>query len=101
MGMSPSSRQCAFTQWTLPVRAPGLRGAETSLDVEHRHIAHQQDRSRRHFANAEFALLELCSLAPRAGYGCGLNIRIRNRVCATEPVVEPDLAEFCFVAGDE
>jgi hypothetical protein len=29
-------------------------------------------------------------------------MRTRNWVCgATEPILEPDLAEFSFVAGDE
>ncbi len=34
--------------------------------------------------------------------GCRLDVRIRNRACgATEPVVEQDLAELRFVAGEE
>jgi hypothetical protein len=83
------------------VRTHRLRSAEPPLDVENRHIAHQQDRARRHFADTEFVLLELRSPGSHAG-GCGLNIRIRNRLCgATEPVVEPDLAELRFIARDE
>jgi hypothetical protein len=81
---------------------PGLCGAEPSVDVEHRHIAHQQDRSRRHFTNPEFVLLERCALSPPDGYDWALNVGVRSGVSrATEPVVEPDLPEFCFVAGDE
>ena len=33
----------AFAQWTLPVRTPGLGGAEAPFNAEHRHITHQQD----------------------------------------------------------
>ena len=39
---------------------------------------------------------------PCAGGNCGLHVRIRTRVCgASEPVVEPDFTEFCFVAGEK
>src|SRR5262249_30884594 len=92
----------ALRQWTLPVRTQRLGGAETSLDIKYGAIAHQQDRSRRHLTDTEFVLLELCSLASRAGCDCRLHIRIRNRVCgATKPVVEPYFAEPRFVAGEE
>jgi hypothetical protein len=58
----------AFTQRTLPVRALGLRRARPSFDVEHRHIAHQQDRSRWHFVGSELVLLDRRSLlVPAAG----------------------------------
>src|SRR5262245_11917185 len=91
----------AFRQWTLPVRTHRLRGAETSLDVEDRAIPDQQHRSRRYFADTEFVLLELC-VPGLTACGCRLNVRIRNRVCGeTEPVVEPNLAELGFVAGEE
>src|SRR5262249_58794196 len=86
----------------LPVRTHRLGGAETSLDVEDGRIAHQQNRSRRHFADAEFVLLERRSLATRAGCDCRLPIRIRHRVGgATKPVVEPDFTELRFVAWEE
>jgi hypothetical protein len=40
------------------VRALTLSGTETSRDVEHGHIAHQQGRSGWHFAYPEFIFFE-------------------------------------------
>src|SRR5262249_1842925 len=76
---------------TLPVRTHRLGSAETSLDVEDRAIAQQQDRASWHFAETEFVLLERRSLATRAGRDSRL----------AKPLVEPDLGELRFVAWKE
>src|SRR6185295_15826071 len=52
------SVEFAFAQWTLPVRALILGGAESSGDVEDHRIAHQQGRSSRHFTHPEFIFFE-------------------------------------------
>src|SRR5262245_8049139 len=88
------------TQRTVSVSTFGLGGAEPSVDVEHGRAAQQQDRSRRHIADSKFVLLE--RRAPARCGGVQLAALIRNRLSGvTEPIVEPDLAEFCFVAGNE
>jgi hypothetical protein len=84
------------------VRTPRLRRAEPSFDVEHRHVAQQQDRAWWHFAGAEFVVLERRALGPCGGSDRTLTILVRHRRCsATEPLVEADLAEFGLVSRKE
>src|SRR5262245_46145283 len=90
----------ALTQGTLLVSTCGLGGAAASVDVEHRRAAHQHDRSGRHIADSKFVLPERRARAPCAGVRLATLIRMRPGG-KTEPIVEPDLAELCFIPGNE
>lgn len=52
--------ELSLAQWSLPVRAPGLRRAEDTVDVEHGGVTDEQRRTRWYVTRAEFVVSHDC-----------------------------------------
>ena len=74
----------------MPVGTGGLGRAEAAFGAEHGDVAQQEHGTGRHVAEAELVPRRVGGLPARCGLGA-----------ATEPLLEPDLAQVGLVACEQ